>query len=84
MKYELIDKYPNLAEFMRKFKKGDDDLFTYRKFMAAKKKIEDKALAGDEQSHEEMLHLGFYKDPSVKTHYLTKDDLRLFDFYKNV
>lgn len=82
--YELLDKYQNLAEFMRKFKKGDDDLFTYRKFMKVKKEMEDKALSGDEEAHNKMLELGFFKDPNVNTHYKTPDDLRLFDFYKTV
>lgn len=81
---DLQDKYKNLAEFMAKFKKGDDDLYTYRKFMREFQKLEKAALKGDEESHNKLVELGFTKDPNINTHYVTPDTIRMFDFYKSV
>jgi hypothetical protein len=83
--YDLLSKYPNLAAFMATFKKGDDDLYTYRKFMVKFQDLQKRALAGDAEAHAKMLDLGFVKDPEIPTHYVTKPEaIRMFDFYKAV
>lgn len=81
---DLQEKYKNLAEYMATFKKGDDDLYTYRKFMVAFQKLQNAALAGDEEAHKKMLELGFTKDPNVKTHYTTPESIGMFGFYKAI
>jgi hypothetical protein len=81
----LLDKYPNLAAYMATFKKGLEDLHTYKKFMRAFQALQKSALNNDEAAHNKMLELGFVKDPNVKTHYVTKPEtISLYEFYKVV
>lgn len=79
---ELLVKYAPLASYMKKFKKKEDPILDYKKFTKAKTTLEKAALSGDVVAHNEMLSLGFYKDPEVNTHYKTEDNVGMWNFFQ--
>ena len=87
---EIVQKYAELAQLMRTFKKGGSTLTEYKKFLKVKNQLTDRANAGDTKAHQRLLELGFYADtvtaPSfgTKTFYKTEDEIMFWEFFLSI